>query len=489
MRITWGGWLAATTWLAGTVAAAEQNAKIKFIQSDFQNPELGGDAIFTVPAEGFGSRKFRWTSDDTPVGEVALFIDGLQRDTVSLTPGDKHAKETIVPAPPANQGGPLAGRGLMAIELQQRPASALNSIRASADEHFITGKQTLPERDSGTRAMGLTFPSSPLAGSTAYDGKSGSVTILDLNQVATNFAGAVMYFKVTWGSQDGASFSRKFTVVSSDNPDNLKNLRKDATFSAGQDSPASPEVTGTAAATATPKLPADASPSVQPSSGDEPSGPGSSGGSGSGGPSTTSSSSKSSRLSTGAIAGIAVGAAVVGILVTGALIWFLIRRRRRGGSSSQGQQQQQGAPYAGANNRTQELMAEKEAGAGADVSPHSPYSDDGNGNGNVGGAAGAPAAAAASMSGGAPGQQRQHERSFTPYSDAQQQQRGSLAGDSQHSPVAAPGAGRATPTTATAPTPTPYGHLVEEGMTEDDIRRLEAEERELDQAIEQAGRR
>ncbi|KAK1764598.1 hypothetical protein QBC33DRAFT_561629 [Phialemonium atrogriseum] len=464
MRIPWGGWLAATTWLAGTVAAAEQNAKIKFIETDFQNPDLGGDAIFTVPPEGFGSRKFRWTSDDTPVGEVALFIDGLQRDTVSLTPGDKHAKETIVPAPPANQGGPLAGRGLMAIELQQRPASALNSIRASADEHFITG-------------------------STAYDGKSGSVTILDLNQVATNFAGAVMYFKVTWGSQDGASFSRRFTVVSSDSPDNLKNLRKDATFSAGQDSPAFPEVTGTAAATATPKLPADASPSVQPSSGDEPSGPGSSGGSGSGGPSTTSSSSsKSSRLSTGAIAGIAVGAAVVGILVTGALIWFLIRRRRRGGSSSQGQQQQgAAAPYAGANNRTQELMAEKEAGAGADVSPHSPYSDDGNGNGNIGSAASAPTAAA-SMSGGVAGQQRQHERSFTPYSDAQQQ-RGSLAGDSQHSPVAAPGAGRATPTTAAAPTPTPYGHLVEEGMTEDDIRRLEAEERELDQAIEQAGRR
>ena len=45
-----------------------------------------------------------------------------------------------------------------------------------------------------------------------------------------------------------------------------------------------------------------------------------------------------------------------------------------------------------------------------------------------------------------------------------------------------------------APTPTSviasrYAHLVEEGMTEEEIRRLEEEERQLDAAIENAGRR
>ncbi|KAI0391574.1 hypothetical protein F5Y17DRAFT_401190 [Xylariaceae sp. FL0594] len=47
----------------------------------------------------------------------------------------------------------------------------------------------------------------------------------------------------------------------------------------------------------------------------------------------------------------------------------------------------------------------------------------------------------------------------------------------------------ATTTTTTTTTTTSYAHLVEEGMTAEEIRRLEEEERQLDAAIESAGRR
>jgi hypothetical protein len=161
-------------------------------------------------------------------------------------------------------------------------------------------------------------------------------------------------------------------------------------------------------------------------------------------------------------------------------------------------------------------MAEKEASADVDVTPHSPYSDDGapggSGTGpNSGGAYpdstaaahgdGAAAAAVAAGAMAAPNLSHLQDppRSFTPYSD-----RPSVGGtaataagtpslrapslaqtDEARVSVPSPIPGRATPRGLT----TPYAHLVEEGMTEDEIRRLEDEERQLDAAIEQAGRR
>ena len=56
----------------------------------------------------------------------------------------------------------------------------------------------------------------------------------------------------------------------------------------------------------------------------------------------------------------------------------------------------------------------------------------------------------------------------------------------QHSGAGTGGAGTPTPP---APITTRYAHLVEEGMTEEEIRRLEEEERQLDAAIEEAGNR
>jgi hypothetical protein len=161
-------------------------------------------------------------------------------------------------------------------------------------------------------------------------------------------------------------------------------------------------------------------------------------------------------------------------------------------------------------------MAEKEASADVDVSPHSPYSDEGASAGGVGGGGGVGTGTGSGSVGGgeavatgaagaaASFNSRQHlqdpPRSFTPYSDRPGAAAGAAAGsagtpsvraasmaqtDEARVSVPSPIPGRATPRALT----TPYAHLVEDGMTEDEIRRLEEEERQLDAAIEQAGRR
>jgi hypothetical protein len=159
-------------------------------------------------------------------------------------------------------------------------------------------------------------------------------------------------------------------------------------------------------------------------------------------------------------------------------------------------------------------MAEKEASADVDVSPHSPYSDEGASAGGVGGGGGGVGTGSGSVVGGeavatgaagaaASFSSRQHlqdpPRSFTPYSDRPSAAGGAAGSagtpsvraasmaqtDEARISVPSPIPGRATPRALT----TPYAHLVEDGMTEDEIRRLEEEERQLDAAIEQAGRR
>ncbi|KAL2269843.1 hypothetical protein VTJ83DRAFT_2027 [Remersonia thermophila] len=202
-----------------------------------------------------------------------------------------------------------------------------------------------------------------------------------------------------------------------------------------------------------------------------------------------------SGLARGAVIGIAVGVGVVALGAAFALAFFLIRRRqkRRDAAPSASLLPAAGAPRPGAA-PADDLLAEKEAGNGVDVSPHSPYSDDGTGTGTgapahaTPGPSGiaapvpvlapipVPAAAAAAGAGAAAVAGAGAERSFTPYSDRRSARTGS---------VAATEAEAATPRAL----PTPYRHLVEEGMTAEEIRRLEEEERELDAAIEQAQRR
>ncbi|KAI1214197.1 uncharacterized protein F4807DRAFT_117884 [Annulohypoxylon truncatum] len=164
-------------------------------------------------------------------------------------------------------------------------------------------------------------------------------------------------------------------------------------------------------------------------------------------------SSGSGGLSPGAIAGIAVGCAVAFILIVAFIVWFFFFRRRSNRDQAHG-----GSDFA-TNSGTRAMVLEKE-GTG---SPQSSYPNDGG---------------------------RLHDP------DAYASYEGSKA-------PPAPGAAFATNSTtdlasigqaSTTRANTPpayqsrYAHLIEEGMTEEEIRRLEEEERHLDEAIEDAGR-
>ncbi|KAF4952073.1 hypothetical protein FSARC_12738 [Fusarium sarcochroum] len=150
-------------------------------------------------------------------------------------------------------------------------------------------------------------------------------------------------------------------------------------------------------------------------------------------------------LSTGAKAGIAVGAVIGGLLIFGALAFFLLRRRRRN--------KKPGDEYI-----TQQTYAvDKETHGRATDSPNSPYSDENHMQpvaiDNIDRDRGAPATPP-------PG-------------------RSSIGSHGRGSN------GAQTPQGMN----TNVAHLVEDGMTADEIRRLEEEERQLDDEIERAARR
>ncbi|KAI0380695.1 hypothetical protein F5Y04DRAFT_281720 [Hypomontagnella monticulosa] len=164
-------------------------------------------------------------------------------------------------------------------------------------------------------------------------------------------------------------------------------------------------------------------------------------------------------LSTGAIAGIAVGCAVAGILIIAFLVWFFFFRRR---SSRERVHRTEFAADSGT------MMADKEM-VGITSSPRSTFPSDGR------------------LHEPRSSMVRPDDSSYAPYSDR------------APSPPAPPGAAFTTnsqtdlssvgrPSTTTPPFQTRYAHLIEEGMTEAEIRRLEEEERHLDAAIEDAGR-
>ncbi|KAK1250154.1 hypothetical protein MKX08_010157 [Trichoderma sp. CBMAI-0020] len=170
-------------------------------------------------------------------------------------------------------------------------------------------------------------------------------------------------------------------------------------------------------------------------------------------PGSSGSSSKSSGggLSTGAIVGIAVACAVVGIALLAGLVWFLLRRRRR---------RSVGEGYKATRQTTNSFTA-KEARPSVAESPIivSPFSDDGEARGfsNSNIAIALP------------------QRSSTPRAVPAINDEGS-----RDRPDSAASGNRSRGGIA---------HLVEEGMTEADILRLEEEERHLDVEIERAARR
>lgn len=159
-----------------------------------------------------------------------------------------------------------------------------------------------------------------------------------------------------------------------------------------------------------------------------------------------------SGLSTGAIVGIAVACSVVGIALLAGLVWFLLRRRRR---------RSVGEGYKATRQTSNSFAGVKEARPSVAESPIivSPFSDDGEARGfsNSNIAIALP------------------QRGSTPRAIPAINSEGS-----RDRPDSAASGNRSRGGIA---------HLVEEGMTEADILRLEEEERHLDAEIERAARR
>jgi hypothetical protein len=274
----------------------------------------------------------------------------------------------------------------------------------------------------------------------------------------------VVYLRVDWtdGTTSGSSFS-PFFIMTTSNVDDMARLGFLSTLVPNSGQPAKSETKEQAGVPApgsgTPSASSSSSAPVESSSTTGPGTP-----------------AESNGLSMGAIAGIAVGAGVGGLLIIGLLVWFFLRRRKS-----------------------------KRGGAGYAVG----YSSDGHHDGNASGkwdkelpmvtsdspqSRFAPADASrlrdqrSSMVGS--GHHEDESASFAPYSDRDAAADRGLAStepDASHSQA---DLNEGTTRTATPPAATSsrYAHLVEEGMTDDEIRRLEEEERALDAAIEDAGR-
>ncbi|KAG7128290.1 hypothetical protein HYQ44_014893 [Verticillium longisporum] len=197
-------------------------------------------------------------------------------------------------------------------------------------------------------------------------------------------------------------------------------------------------------------------------------------------------------LSIGAKAGIGAGAGVVGLALIIALLWFFCLRNRHKKKDHVSKN-----PY-NTEGHVSEYMVNKETtGARVTESPNSPYSDDGSlaqqqqqfqnqtassspheTTAFVASAAAAPSSSRHNLERQSEGQDRGLSEAtplaaLTPRSDSQQQQHESTR----------PGERSATPQGVNSN----VSHLIEDGMTEDEIRRLEDEERQLDAAIEQHG--
>lgn len=160
-------------------------------------------------------------------------------------------------------------------------------------------------------------------------------------------------------------------------------------------------------------------------------------------------------LSTGAIVGIAIGG-LAGLILIAALIWFLLRRRRR-------RNPEKSLEPNGPAVDSGTYAMNKEMSRVTD-SPHTPRSTFPT-SGPISGSA-----AAAQQSDG-PAEERPYSpyRQVVPSGSRQELTR----------------SGAATPQGL----PSNVAHLVEDGMTDDEIRRLEEEERQLDDEIARARRR
>ncbi|KPM38061.1 hypothetical protein AK830_g8471 [Neonectria ditissima] len=157
-------------------------------------------------------------------------------------------------------------------------------------------------------------------------------------------------------------------------------------------------------------------------------------------------------LAKGAIAGIAVGA-VIGVLLIGAMIWFFLRKRRQNKKLAGG--------YTGTDSAGT-YMVDKETHGRTTDSPNSPYTDDNH---------------------------NQHVPIDDSARDSEAIGTTERGGITRTSTSGSQGGRGSTGAQTPQGMSSNVAHLVEDGMTVDEIRRLEEEERQLDDEIERAARR
>ncbi|KAI1294524.1 hypothetical protein F5Y03DRAFT_399456 [Xylaria venustula] len=189
--------------------------------------------------------------------------------------------------------------------------------------------------------------------------------------------------------------------------------------------------------------------------------------------------SSNNGLSKGGIIGVAVGASIAGLLVAGALAWLFCLRRRRHRSNAATHHI---VPSYSSDVGVHAMISDKEIPAVHESSsPQSVY------DGRPSGDAYAPYSDRSAAS-PVPPLQHQHRRATSGSAATAAAAAAAAAGTgtTSETDLSRNGRGAPTPTSMIA---TRYAHLVEEGMTEDEIRRLEEEERQLDAAIEHAGQR
>ncbi|KAJ9134008.1 hypothetical protein NKR23_g10447 [Pleurostoma richardsiae] len=432
--------------VAISVDATAQNSVITFSDTDFFDNSTGA-SVFLV-GDSSASRQFGWTTSDT-VSVNAINLCDAQSDNVIATWSTGGANT----GPQSKAAAPLSG-----------PTSTQEASMAS----------------------------STAASLQATASSTGGLVVVNSFQSLAVYAASGLYLQVNWSKptgpmsdrvNTGQSYSAKFTVTD----DATQRAQLDGQYmshdpfkqEANPDSgPTAVATTSSAVDVASTSTASMATTSSSPTEG-------------SSSPDSSSSHSSHKGLSTGAIIGIAVACGIVGLAVLGLLIWFFLFRNRGDGVTNM--------PYGSDRHpRTQDLIVEKEANAGVTESPHSPYSDDGHGIAAVPGGQESALMAAAGTSGAIP---VPLEQVYAPYSDhpnsplpgavpvpdrRASQHRGD---DVRQAAEPQDGMPDMTRSSVSRNITSSYAHLVEEGMTQDEIRRLEEEERQLDAAIEQAGRR
>ncbi|KAI1799083.1 hypothetical protein F4811DRAFT_130065 [Daldinia bambusicola] len=175
-------------------------------------------------------------------------------------------------------------------------------------------------------------------------------------------------------------------------------------------------------------------------------------------------SNESRKLSNGAIAGIAVGCAVFVIAVVVLLVWFFCLRRRNKGENVRGTE------FTNASG-SHAMIAEKDIVNMSESSPRSTFPPDNS----------------RQLHDQRDSMVRPDDASYALYSDQAPSPPlppGAVFASNSQSDLASTGRASTTGNRCQSR----YAHLIEEGMTEEEIRRLEEEEQHLDAAIEDAGR-